>query len=485
MLDVLRSQRPTFNVYGVIYPTLNQNIFQSLPKYPKTSILSPYMMKMRLITLIILIAGAGVGYFVFNSERTDGSSFPFKYGLDLAGGTHLVYRADTSSVAPEEVADSMSALRDVIERRVNLFGVSEPIVQTEKSGIFSEVKEERLIVELPGVTNTEEAIELIGKTPTLEFKLARRDVSLPDEGVDFDPNDFFVDTGLTGRSVEHATLQFGGSHSGLSNEAVVVVDFNKEGAALFAQITREHVGEVVGIFLDGALISAPVINEEIPDGTAVISGNFLPEEARALVKDLNFGALPLPIELLSTQTIGSSLGAEALARGVVAGAIGLALVAIFLLFWYRVPGIVSVLSLSIYVMIMLALFKLVPVTLTAAGVAGFILSIGLAVDANVLIFERMKEELKEGKNTKDAAREGFARAWLSIRDGNISSLITAIILFWFGTSLVQGFALTFGIGVLVSMITAVVITRTFVRALGNYSNRRLTRLFFGSGFDFK
>ncbi len=439
------------------------------------------MWKVRLLTLIILIAGAGVGYFVFNSEQGN-SQFPFKFGLDLAGGTHLVYRADTSGVAPSEVGSSMSALRDVIERRVNLFGVAEPIVQTEKSGIFSGVKEERLIVELPGVTDTEKAIGLIGKTPVLEFKLFKKQQT-SDIGTNgnANTNTSYVDTGLTGRLLDKATLQFGGSKSGLSNEAVVVVDFNKKGAELFAQITRDHVGEVMGIFLDGSLVSAPVINEEISDGTAVISGNFTPEEARTLVKNLNFGALPLPIELLSTQTIGSSLGAEATTRGIKAGLVGFLIVALFLILWYRIPGIISVISLSVYIVIMLALFKLIPVTLTAAGIAGFILSVGLAVDANVLIFERMKEELKDGKNTKDAIAEGFARAWLSIRDGNISSIITAIILFWFGTSLVQGFALTFGIGVLVSMITAVVITRTFLRSIGNYSNRRLTRIFFGSG----
>ncbi|NQV93111.1 protein translocase subunit SecD [Candidatus Kaiserbacteria bacterium] len=439
------------------------------------------MLKVRLLATIILIAGLLTGYFVFNSERIDSSHFPFKFGLDLAGGTHLVYRADTSGVTPGEVGNSMSALRDVIERRVNLFGVSEPIVQTEKSGIFSEVKEERLIVELPGVTDTQEAINLIGRTPILEFKLFQTEAGDVDAEGNLNLNASYVDTGLTGALLEKATLQFGGSNTGLSNEAVVVVDFNKEGSELFAQITREHVGEPMGIFLDGALISNPVINEEIPDGTAVISGNFAPDEARELVKDLNFGALPLPIELLSTQTIGASLGASALAQGIVAGLLGLLVVAVFLIFWYRVPGIVAVVSLSIYVAVMLMLFKLIPVTLTAAGVAGFILSIGLAVDANVLIFERMKEELREGKNTKDATEEGFSRAWLSIRDGNISSIITAIILFWFGTSLVQGFALTFGIGVLVSMITAVVVTRTFIRSLGEYSNRRLTRLFFGSG----
>ncbi|MBI2618414.1 protein translocase subunit SecD [Candidatus Kaiserbacteria bacterium] len=225
----------------------------------------------------------------------------------------------------------------------------------------------------------------------------------------------------------------------------------------------------------------PVVQEEIPNGTAVISGNFTPDEARELAKNLNFGALPVPIELVSTQTIGASLGGTALQQGIVAGLAGLLVVGVFLILWYRLPGILAVVSLSVYVLVMLALFKLIPVTLTAAGVAGFILSIGMAVDANVLIFERMKEELKEGKGTKDAAGEGFNRAWLSIRDGNISSVITAVILFWFGTSLVEGFALTFGIGVLVSMITAIVITRTFINALGDYPNRRLTRFFFGSG----
>lgn len=441
------------------------------------------MLKVRLATILILIAGLGVGYFIFNSGQTN-SQFPFKFGLDLAGGTHLVYRADTSGVSPSEVDSSMSALRDVIERRVNLFGVAEPIVQVEKSGIFSEVKEERLIVELPGVTDTGKAIALIGKTPMLEFKLvvpnkeSAKSTSKKNESYVL-----YKDTGLTGRFVEKATLQFG-SQNGLSNEPVVLLNFNNKGKELFSKITREHVGEKLAIFLDGDLKSSPVINEEISDGSAVISGNFKPDEARALVKDLNFGALPLPIELLGTQTIGASLGSEALARGITAGLIGFLLVALFLLLWYRIPGIVAVVSLSIYIVIMLALFKLVPVTLTAAGIAGFILSVGLAVDANVLIFERMKEELKEGKNTKDAIEEGFKRAWLSIRDGNISSIITAIILFWFGTSLVQGFALTFGIGVLVSMITAVTVTRTFIRSLGNYSNRRLTRLFFGSGTYF-
>lgn len=438
------------------------------------------MWKVRIVALVILCAGIAVGYFVFNSER-EGAAFPFKFGLDLAGGTHLIYRADTSKVADSEVDASMEALRDVIERRVNLFGVAEPIVQTERSSIFAEVKEERLIVELPGVTDTKEAIALIGKTPVLEFKLFKTEQEGLDEEGTLNVNASYEDTGLTGRYLSRAAVEFGSSQAGLPNEPAVRVEFNSEGKALFADITREHVGEVIGIFLDGILISAPVVQEEIPNGTAVISGNFTPDEARELAKNLNFGALPVPIELVSTQTIGASLGGTALQQGIVAGLAGLLVVGVFLILWYRLPGILAVVSLSVYVLVMLALFKLIPVTLTAAGVAGFILSIGMAVDANVLIFERMKEELKEGKGTKDAAGEGFNRAWLSIRDGNISSVITAVILFWFGTSLVEGFALTFGIGVLVSMITAIVITRTFINALGDYPNRRLTRFFFGSG----
>lgn len=442
------------------------------------------MWKVRALALAILIAGIAVGYFVLHSERESGSAFPFKFGLDLAGGTHLIYRADTSGVPDAEVKASMEALRDVIERRVNLFGVAEPIVQTERSGIFSEVKEERLIVELPGVTDTEEAIALIGKTPVLEFKLLKPDVSIPEEGTVVPERELFEDTGLTGRYLSRASVEFGSSQTGLPNEPAVLVEFNSEGQKLFAEITREHVGEVIGIFLDGMLISAPVVQEEIPNGTAVISGNFRPEEARDLAKNLNFGALPVPIELLGTQTIGASLGNEALTNGVRAGAFGMLLVGLFMIVWYRLPGLIAVLSLSIYIALMLALFKLIPVTLTAAGIAGAILSIGMAVDANILIFERMKEELRKGKNTKDAAVEGFARAWLSIRDSNISSIISAIILFWFGSSLIEGFALTFGIGVLVSMLTAISISRTFVYSLGEHSYRGLTGFLFGSGVRF-
>lgn len=439
--------------------------------------------KVRIAALFILIAGAGLGYFIASTEQQE-SRFSFKYGLDLAGGTHLVYGADTSQVPPGEVDEAMRALREVIERRVNVFGVSEPLVQVEQSSFVSETQEERLIVELPGVTDVEEAIRIIGQTPELEFKLVKPGFEnnvLLDDGT---PNpEAFEDIGLTGRFLQDAQLQFGsGGHAGgISNEPIVLVNFNSEGGDLFAEITREHVGEQLAIFLDGQLISQPVIREEIPGGTATISGNFDPDEARELVRNLNLGALPVPIELRSTQTIGATLGAETLTAGVSAGFVGLALVALFMLLWYRLPGVVAVVSLAIYGAVMLTLFKLIPVTLTAAGLAGFILSIGLAVDANVIIFERLKEELREGKDTQEVIRDAFLRAWASIRDGNISSIIIAVILFWLGTALLKGFAVTFGIGVLVSMLTAITITRTFLLALGRFEQSGKVKALFGSG----
>ncbi|PCI29321.1 protein translocase subunit SecD [Candidatus Wolfebacteria bacterium] len=449
------------------------------------------MNKSRIFGLIFLITGILLGYFIYASEANDQSKYGFRLGLDLSGGTHLIYEANTTDVVKGEINSTMSALRDVIERRVNLFGVSEPVVQVEKPGAFS--SSNRLIVELPGVTDVDEAVALIGKTPLLEFKLFDSDAQKAfveqvqnnsvTEG--FNPQtDLYTDTGLTGRLLKRATLQFGSNSSGgLSNEPIIGIEFDREGADLFAKLTRENVGEVMAIFLDGVLISDPVIREEITGGQAVISGNFTPDEARELVRDLNFGALPIPIELISTQNIGASLGEEALNSGLVAAIYGLIVVALFLILWYRLPGLVAVLSLGIYIVLILTLFKIIPVTLTAAGIAGFILSIGMAVDANILIFERIRDEFNHGeRNIKEAVTRGFNRAWLPIRDGNISSILTAVILFWFGTSLVEGFALVFGLGVIVSMFTAITITRNLLLSIssGEYSGK--AKFLFGNGF---
>ena len=440
------------------------------------------------------------------------SENPFKLGLDLAGGSHLVYEADTSKIDPTEVPELMNVLRDVIERRVNIFGVSEPIVQVERSSFVTEEPIERLVVELPGVTDVSEAVAEIGRTPLLEFKLYSEELAAQYETLESlssltenasgsgavigevkvdgesitgtgttdagdEPLLPFVDTGLTGRYLETAALEFAGANSGqLSNEPLVSVRFTDEGKSLFAEITGANVGRQLGIFLDGELLSAPVINESIPGGTAIISGGFTPEEARELAKNLSFGALPVPIELQSTQTIGASLGAEVLDRGIEAGMLGLSLVLLFMMLWYRLPGVVAGVALLSYITIMLALFQLVPVTLTAAGLAGFVLSLGMAVDANVLVFERMKEEYRSGSGSREAATTGFKRAWSAIRDGNITSLLSAIILFWFGTSLVKGFALVFGLGVLVSMFSALVITRTLLIALPDVRKKDGTTL---------
>lgn len=446
--------------------------------------------------LVVLVMAGLIGFFVYSNVVDSEAKYPFKLGLDLAGGSHLVYQADVSKIAPTEVPALMNVLRDVIERRVNVFGVSEPVVQVERSSVVAGEQNERLVVELPGVTDVTTAVEEIGKTPLLEFKLVDQ-VALTEQldsenGTDTDSqasssvsSEVYLDTGLTGRYLSSAALEFASGNGGqLSNEPIVSIHFNSEGGDLFEQITRENVGENLAIFLDGELISAPRINETIAGGRAIISGGFTPEEARSLAQNLNFGALPVPIELVSTQTIGASLGHDILVKGVQAGVVGLALVMLFMVIWYRVPGVIACLALLSYVAIMLALFQLIPVTLTAAGLAGFILSIGMAVDANVLVFERLKEEYRDGKNSYEAAKIGFARAWSAIRDGNITSLLSAIILFWFGTSIVKGFALVFGIGVIVSMLSALLITRTLLLALPQtgHTSGSLWSTLFHSGF---
>jgi len=434
-----------------------------------------FIRKFRAVAVLTLISL--VGFFVYTNTVNNTANYPFKLGLDLAGGSHLVYEADVSKIAPDEVKELMSVLRDVIERRVNIFGVSEPIVQVEQSSFVSENTVQRLVVELPGVTDVSTAIEEIGKTPLLEFKLVDNAALEANVGTTTDqegnviaqiPDDFnpFIDTGLTGRYLSSAALEFAGGQGGqLSNEPIVSIVFNAEGAELFETITRENIGENLAIFLDGEVISSPRLNEVISGGRAIISGGFTPEEARSLAQNLSFGALPVPIELVSTQTVGASLGDEVLDKGMKAGLLGFSLVVMFMMLWYRLPGFVAGVSLIGYLAMMLALFKLVPVTLTAAGLAGLVLSLGMAVDANVLVFERMKEEYRGGKNSHEAARVGFKRAWSAIRDGNITSLLSAVILFWFGTSLVKGFALVFGLGVIVSMISALLVTRTLLMSL--------------------
>lgn len=476
-------------------------------------------------------------------------------GLDLQGGTHLVYEADLSEIPEEEYEEAMEGVRDVIERRVNALGVSEPIVQTNRSG-----NNYRVIIELAGVTDVNQAIEMIGQTPTLDFRETVDSPDNPEEDVNQEsqgdeqgavedestgdanleavgseerkkiiiaqaeegasessvessdpvvegeqqintenlqiqgegensqildengePVDIealtqqlqaqqdlntlfggnFVQTGLSGKQLTRADLQFDPQ----TNQPVVQITFNDEGKKLFSDITDRNVGKPVGIFLDGQLISAPVVNTKISDGVAVISGSFTVDEAKELAQRLNAGALPVPISLLSQTTVGPTLGQASIEKSFLAALLGLALVSIFMIVYYRLPGLFSVIALVIYALVVLAVFKLAGITLTLAGIAGFILSVGMAVDANVLIFERTREEIRNGKSLKAAIEGGFDHAWTSIRDSNVSSLITCLILAWFGTSIIKGFAITLAIGIVVSLFSAITVTRTFMRLI--------------------
>ena len=466
------------------------------------------MVKTRIWAVVILIIGICIGFFVYKSEPKGGMvptkpniltsyfqkhQHPFTLGLDLSGGTELVYQADVSAIPADQVSDSMQVLRTVVLNRINakqvsgVLGVMEPLVQIKDGGIGTNGAEQ-LIVDLPGVTDVSTAESTIGQTPTLDFRLQDpnpepQTLTVGADGVahaTVDPYAGYVDTGLTGRYLTGATVQFDQN----TGAAYVALNFNSDGAALFATITKNNIGKPLAIFLDGTMISSPTIQQEITGGQATISGNFTPQQAKTLADSLSYGALPVPISLISSQLIGPSLGSAAIHDGVEAGLIGFLLVALFLILWYRLPGVIAVVALSIYVSLTLAIFKVLHVTLSAAAIAGFIISIGVAVDANVLIFERIKEELRSGREVADAINTGFSRAWLSIRDSNISSIITGVILFAvFSTSFIRGFAITFILGVLVSMFSAIVISRIFLRSVRTRSHSRMTNFLFGSGFS--
>jgi protein-export membrane protein SecD len=433
------------------------------------------MTRYRAAALAVIVLAALLGWFVYSTNAA-GSRFAVKLGLDLAGGTQLTYAADTSNVVGDKQS-ALNSLRDVIDRRVNLFGVAEPLVELEHSSVVSGENQDRLLVELPGVTDVQAAVDAIGKTPVLDFRI--------EAGTNASGTPEYAPTGLTGEYLKNAALQFGnGSSAGLS-APVVLLNFNDAGGKLFDQITKQNVGKHLAIYLDGAPISEPVIQEEIPNGTATIQGNFTAASAKELVQNLNFGALPVPISLISSDTVGSTLGDQAFHEGLIAGLVGFALVALFMVLWYRLAGLVAAVALVIYIIITVAVIKVVPITLTASGIAGFILSIGMAVDANVLIFERIKEELRAGKGTREAAHIGFKRAWPAIRDGHLTMLISAVILFWLGTGIVQGFALVFGFGVVASLLTATTVSRVFLLAILPEHAHGAWRNLMSSGFHFR
>lgn len=390
-------------------------------------------------------------------------SIEFKRGLDLEGGTSIVLKADMKDITLDQRKNALESAKDIIEKRVNFLGVSEPVVQTSTVG-----NDYRVIVELPGVTNVDEAVSLIGTTAQLTFwedaGTESAKMATPSAGFPSGINILFQNpkkTNLSGRDLTNTAMTFDNN----TGKPQVQLNFTSEGEKKFAEITKRNVSKVVAIALDNQIIEAPRVQEPILNGSAVISGSFTSEQAKSLSIQLNAGALPVPLIVLSQKAIGPTLGLESLEKSLFAGIIGFVVIVIFMTVLYGRFGVLASLALILYTLFVLAIFKFIPVVLTLAGIAGFILSIGMAVDANILIFERMKEEKKLGRAIDSAIELGFSRAWSSIRDSNISSLITCFILYAFGTGSVRGFALTLAIGVLVSMFSAIVITRTFLRLI--------------------
>ena len=387
---------------------------------------------------------------------------PLKYGLDLAGGVSLTYQIDTTTVDSQNLSSALEALKSNIEKRVNLFGLSEANVQTS-----SQDDSYRLIVELPGVDDLSQAIELIGQTAQLKFK---GESSLPPEATATATflDVFSVDTNISGSHLLQSSVQVNPNTS----QPEVLLEFNSEGTLLFKEATQQFLNQRIAIFLDDFPITFPVVQSVISDGRAIISGDFDSKSAKSLSAQLNAGALPLSINLIQQQHLGATLGQQAINKGVKAGLVGLFLVCLFMIGNYGKLGLIANLGLIIYGLITLSLYRLIPVTLTFPGVVGFILSVGMAVDSNILIFERMREELRAGKEWNVAMELGFGRAWDSIKDANTCTIITAIILFnpfsWTflsSSGLVRGFAVTLLLGILVSLFTGVFVTRNLLRVL--------------------
>ncbi len=403
------------------------------------------------LLILIIVLAILAAFFIYPKDL--GNKFrPWRLGLDLVGGTRLIYEIDISQAKEADKSIVLGGLRDVIEKRVNLFGVSEPVIRTAKSGDTY-----RLIVELAGVKDVKKAIEEVGSTPLLDF----REVIVPEEEKELEKI-IFIPTDLTGRYIKGAQLEF----DSITNQPAVGIQFDNEGAKIFEQLTERNIGKYLAIFLDNGLMEMPVVREKISGGQARITGKFTIEEAKKLVERFNAGALTAPINLISQETVGASLGEESLQKTLKAGLIGIILILLFMGFYYRRLGLgwFSGIAFLIYILLTLAVYKIFGATMTLAGIAGFILSIGMAVDANILIFEGIKEGFKKGLNRISSIDEGFRKAWSSIRDSNITSIITCLILYNLTSGFIKGFALTLLIGVLVSMFSAVFVTRTILRA---------------------
>jgi preprotein translocase subunit SecD len=390
--------------------------------------------------------------------------FTTKLGLDLSGGTHLVLDANMKDIQAADRSSALESAKQVIERRINFFGVTEPVVQTATSP-----NSYRIIVELPGISDVNQAIALIGQTAQLEFR------EFTDTNASISATTTYADllamtkpVGVTGKDLTRAQVTFDST----TGAPQVAISFNSAGAKKFADVTRRLVGKPLAIFLDNMPITSPVVKQEITDGQAVINGQFTQDEAKALALQLNAGALPVPVKVVQKETVGATLGASSVAKSTTAGVVGLSIVALFMIAQYGWLGLFADLALIVYGLLTFAIFRWIPITLTLPGIAGFILSMGMAVDSNILIFERFKEEKRAGRPWRAAMELGFGKAWDSIRDANFTTLITCTILYnpgnWLflpSSGMVRGFAVTLFIGVLASLFTGIVVTRTFIRVM--------------------
>lgn len=396
------------------------------------------MAKFLVITLAIIIT---FGIYILPL------SLSVKQGLDLQGGTHIVLEAvDTPEAKVDD--DAVMRVTKIIERRINELGLTEPIVQRQG--------DRRIIVELPGIKDPEKAIELLGKTALLEFQ--------DESGV----------TVLTGKDLKDARAQI---DQGKRN--LVALEFTDEGGKAFGELTRKNVGKRIAILLDKQILTNPTVEEPITGGKAVITGQRTIEEAERIAILLRSGSLPVKVDMIETRTVGPTLGADSKAKSMQAFAMGLAAIVLFMLLYYRMSGFVANIALLLYVLLTMLTMKLLNATLTLPGIAGVILSIGMAVDANVLIFERFKEEIREGKTLRSAMDTGFTKAFDTILDGNLTTMIAAIVLFFLGTGPIKGFAITLIIGNVISMFTAVTVTRFLMRSL-IHSNALKSGKFFGA-----
>jgi len=420
-----------------------------------------------MLSTIVIVVTLSV-FIVLPQSPFWGTQIKAMLGLDLVGGTELVYEADLSKSIDK--AKDLTNLSNIFRKRIDELGVSEPTIQTTGS--------DRIIIELPGIKDINTAISRIGQTYDLVF------MTESTEGVGVQMNDYYDPTytypgywaksDLTGSNLTKADYTFETGSSTVNSQPVVTIKFDNVGKEKFQTITKDNINKRIAIVLDNKIVSAPNVQTEITDGSAIITGSKDLKEAQELSRRLNEGILPVPAKLIGQQNVGATLGQDSLKKSMVAGIIGLFLVGLFMLIHYRIPGLLATFSLVIYSLIALALFKLIPVTLSLAGIAGFILSIGMAIDANILIFERMREEIRSGKEISLSIKDGFKRSWSSIRDSNFSSLITCVILYIFaGSGPVRGFALTLGVGILVSLFTAITVTRTILLIIASTKARRV------------